>query len=62
LVTPRISISALTVRPGPAVDEMQRPVMRPPVAELLEDPVGIGREAAIGEEHQLDRPAAAGRR
>ena len=33
---------------------MDRPVVRAAVAAPLEDAVGIGGEAAIGEEHQLD--------
>ena len=41
-------------QPGPAVDEVDRPVVGAAVLALLEDAVGVGGEAAIGEEHQLD--------
>jgi hypothetical protein len=37
-----------------AVDEVDRPVMRAAIALLGEDPVGVGGETAIGEEHRLD--------
>jgi hypothetical protein len=44
-------------RAGRAVDEMDRAVMRAAIPVFLKDAVGIGGEAAIGEEHRLD-PAA----
>ena len=38
-----------------AVDEVQDPVMGPPETVLVQDPVGIADEVAIGEEEQLDQ-------
>ena len=39
---------------GPAVDEVDRAVVGAAVLALGEDAVGVGGEAAVGEEHQLD--------
>jgi hypothetical protein len=39
---------------GAAVDEVHRAVVGAAVAARVEDAVGIGGEAAIGEEHRLD--------
>ena len=37
-----------------AVDEVDRAVVGAPVVVLPEDPVGVGRESPVGEEHGLD--------
>jgi hypothetical protein len=42
---------------GAALDEVERAVMGAAVVALLQDAVGVGGEAAIGEEHRLDAAA-----
>ena len=54
LVTPRMSSSSFTVRPGRRLMKWIARWCARPYRRCVEDAVGIGGEAAIGEEHQLD--------
>ena len=49
-------------QPRMAVDEMQHAVVRPAEAEVLQEPVGVADEVAIGEEEQLDQIDTSGAR